>query len=146
MKARLAVALLLAGLVGCLTLPKQYDFSPTLPVVADFETAWSRVINIFAELGLPIATIEKVSGLVATDWIATTDVVFRGWFDCGKSDTHVAGPLEFKLTVVVKDRSVMVTAAGSQEWRDALAGGTTVVRCEPTGGAGEWFAREIDGR
>ncbi len=40
---------------------------------ASYDAAWAAILQTFAELELPISTLEKESGLVATDWILVED-------------------------------------------------------------------------
>lgn len=72
-KAILAGALAAAG---CISIvggggDDEYRRAETYP--ASFEATWRAILQTFAELDLPISTVEKESGVVATDWILVAD-------------------------------------------------------------------------
>ena len=73
-------------LSGCGTAPKPREIVNSFPINKPPEAVWQAVIETFAELNLPILNMEKVSGLITTDWIS-----FRGQKDevgycsCGKA-------------------------------------------------------------
>jgi len=73
-------------LSGCATVPEPREIVSSFPVNKPMEAVWQAVIETFAELNLPILNMEKVSGLITTDWIS-----FRGQKDevgycsCGKA-------------------------------------------------------------
>lgn len=66
---------LLPSLAGCASLgidlngDQDEAYRRTIEVDGTYDEAWRAVIETFAELELPIATLEKESGLIATDWI-----------------------------------------------------------------------------
>lgn len=68
------------------------------PVSASFERTWRATIDVFAERNIPIATIDKTSGLIATTALsidAPKDTVLT-WADCGA--TTGIGGVEFTAT------------------------------------------------
>ena len=133
----------LAGLVAlsCASPPRQYHFDPVVPVSVDQETAWDRAIELFAANSWPIASIDRASWFIATDWMPMDSDAF-GWLDCGSPGASNVLGTSIKLTVVIRPGSVMVTAAGSQE-RWIGDDPPHVVPCEPTGEAGRWLAELI---
>lgn len=94
-------------LTACAKVPVARQIQSSFPIDKPFEAAWQAVIEVFAELNLPISNMEKVSGLIVTDWIS-----FRyqdnktGYCDCGTvgfpfSETDRRG----KFNVYVKKTS-----------------------------------------
>jgi len=80
------VGLVCLTLAACASAPVPRQIQSSFPVDQPFEKVWQAVIETFAELSLPILNMEKVSGLIVTDWIS-----FRGQkdgtghCDCGKA-------------------------------------------------------------
>lgn len=72
------------GLICCATPPVPRQVPNSFPIDKPFDTVWQSVIETFAELNLPIMNMEKVSGLITTDWIsfAGQDNI-KGYCDCG---------------------------------------------------------------
>jgi len=75
------VGLVCLALVGCASGPIARQIQNSFPMNKDFDIAWQAVIETFAEMNLPIMNMEKVSGLITTDWIKQDDPQAS---DCGK--------------------------------------------------------------
>lgn len=74
-------------LVSCATAPVPRQIQNSFPIEKPFDSVWQAVIEVFAELNLPIMNMEKVSGLITTDWIsfyAQKITPFYDMADCGK--------------------------------------------------------------
>jgi hypothetical protein len=54
---------------------------------APFDTVWQRTITYFANSHLPIQTIEKASGLIASTRFSMQFTDLRAWADCGNAST-----------------------------------------------------------
>lgn len=64
---------------------KTYTFDKTQVYSQDFEQVWGGIVAWFAENSIPIKTIEKASGLIATEYgLGAND----GFCDCGTSGTY----------------------------------------------------------
>ncbi len=50
----------------------------------DYETVWSKTVKFFASKNIPIKTIEKASGLIATDTMMFETVRDKNYFSCDK--------------------------------------------------------------
>ena len=124
---------LAAGLAGCGTIgigmggdDDEYRRT-TVYEDASYDETWSAILQTFAELELPISTLEKESGLVATDWILVEDP--EDAMDCDDGYRNA----EMRFNVFLK------SVAGGQEMTitsSARAGGEEVgelQRCESTG-------------
>lgn len=85
----LPIALLVLS-VGCLTMKP-----PTTPPVptnsyirAPYDTVWQRVIGVFADARIPIQTLEKASGLIASTRFRLSPAQVKQWADCGTAPAY----------------------------------------------------------
>lgn len=62
--------------------PKKYDFISQYDFNMSYEVVWNRVIQFFAELGLPIKNMDKSSGFIATEVMSASGEIGR-LMDCG---------------------------------------------------------------
>jgi hypothetical protein len=115
----LAASLALLGGVAC-------TYGPTTPVTprdatpvnASFERTWRAVIDVFAERNIPIATIDKTSGLIATT-VLTVEVpedTAVAWADCGSATGGVWPVTRATYNVLVRGDSVRSTAKVTVRW------------------------------
>ena len=65
----LVLGLICLFIYGCATAPAPRQIVKAFPIEASFDEVWQAVIESFAEMNLPIANMEKDSGLITTDWI-----------------------------------------------------------------------------
>ncbi len=81
------IFLLSIALSSCVTYKpaqKPTAFSNKFTIEKTYEDTWSKVINFFASKNIPIKTIEKASGLVATDSMLLNSITDKNIFDCGQ--------------------------------------------------------------
>jgi len=84
MKKLFSVLGILIVLAACATAPAPRQIQTSFPLEKPFDPVWQTVIEVFAELNLPIMNMEKVSGLITTDWINFTGQNnINGYCDCG---------------------------------------------------------------
>jgi hypothetical protein len=91
------------------------------PVSASFDKTWSAVIDAFAARNIPIRTIERASGFIATEQLAVP-IQLGGkphpWADCGKA--AIGGyfpPTNATYNVRVKGTNVSSTVQITVAWR-----------------------------
>lgn len=133
-----SVLLIVVG--GCAgTLPVQTQIVNNQAIQADFETTWDAVIQWFALTNNPIATIEKASGIIATEQL--TDAI--GALNCGEAGYGYAYRTpEVRMNVFVRSvtpeaTEVRVTmtgrvmrvgnigaTSGQAEWRTCYSNGS----------------------
>src|SRR5688572_25508871 len=81
---RSVLTLGLAGVAACGPYPpKLYPTPQPVPIQASFDDTWNAVIDRFAETLIPIATIEKASGLIVTDAFNFGRTIATDVADCG---------------------------------------------------------------
>lgn len=59
-----------------------------MPVRASFDRTWSSVIDVFASKNIPIRTLDRSSGFIATDQLSVPILIGgkpHPWADCGKA-------------------------------------------------------------
>ena len=79
--------LLLILLVGCAIPPQQHEFKKTFLLSGtDKDAAWSAIVGLFAERDWTITTIEKDSGIIASDWRSLSSAQGEEFADCGAPD------------------------------------------------------------
>ena len=60
-------------------------------VSASAGQTWDAVVDLFAARDIPIRTIDRATGLVATDELSV-GTEGRKWADCGKLNSVLLGP------------------------------------------------------
>lgn len=81
---KLSIFFLCLALVSCMpTPPKPRQIQNSFPIEKSFDSVWPAVIEVFAELNLPIMNMEKASGLITTDWISFDSSKVYSYMDCG---------------------------------------------------------------
>lgn len=114
--------LALLALVGCASRPVAPP-APLVPVSVDasFDQTWATVIDIFAQQSIPIATIDKASGLIVSRNLSVHMEDGLNWGDCGNSlltnrwVTH--GDFNVLVRPVGEGTSVRATASWTA-WKD----------------------------
>lgn len=96
---------------------------------ASYDEAWTAIIETFGDLELPIATLEKDSGLVATDWILLRDPA--RFMDCDGAVRNQEGRYNVFLKQTTADPEMTITSSYRAEIRSGDDPGASV-RCETT--------------
>jgi len=100
----LAATLMLSG---CATTPQTFAFDKSRDVAAGFDKTWEGVISYFAENNIPIATVEKDSGLiVASDERVSVDTL-KKLADCSVRHPATA---QMSVNVFVRPTSASETS------------------------------------
>lgn len=116
--ARPRLALAVALCAGCLTYtpPAPPTPSESTNVRASFGQTWDAVIDEFADRNIPIRTIERASGLVATEQLTVPDNA-AGDADCGRVGTNPPrAPTHAIYNVLVRGDSVRSTVKVTMRW------------------------------
>jgi hypothetical protein len=110
------VASALIALTGC-----GYQ-APALPtprdateITASFGRTWDAVIDEFADRNIPIRTIERASGLIASE-LLTISHDARGEADCGELNGRAVYPTHAIYNVLVRGDSSRATVKATMRW------------------------------
>ncbi|CAN5829009.1 hypothetical protein BH20GEM1_BH20GEM1_03380 [soil metagenome] len=114
------------------TAPREFNFD------APYDAVWDAAIAAFADLELPISTLEKESGVIATDWILLDDAAEL--MDC---DGNVRAE-EGRFNAIVRGtaagtRMTLTASYRAQDPDDGVA-----LRCSSTGVMEERVRGRVD--
>jgi hypothetical protein len=84
-------------------------------VAASMGRSWDAVIDMFAARNIPIRTIERVSGIIATEQLAVGDEG-KDWADCGEDNGTVLAPNFATYNVLVRGDSVNSRIKATVRW------------------------------
>ena len=84
-------------------------------VRASFARTWDSVIDEFADRNIPIATIERASGLIATEQLSV-GYEARGEADCGRLNGRRLLPTHAIYNVLVRGDSSRSTVKATMRW------------------------------
>lgn len=114
------------------TAPKSHDVKQDTTVAVPLDDAWRAVVRAFAERNWPIKTIDKTSGVIATDWIRVPEE----YADCGsapllrKDGTRVV----FNVLVLADGAArSSITVNTKFEQVRSIGGQVSVIECSSTG-------------
>lgn len=93
---------------------------------ASYDDTWRAALRTFSDLGLPIATVEKESGVIATDWILVEDADER--MDC--PDDPRSAEMRFNVLVESTSAGTRLTITSGARARDDDG---ALERCVSTG-------------
>lgn len=96
-----AILVMTVLLTTCVTAPKVHEFQKTWTVPSTYDQAWSATVQLFAENGWPIATLEKDSGIIVSDWVNLGTQ--GGHADCGSPGLAIVQRREAKFNVFIQD-------------------------------------------
>lgn len=112
-----------------------------MPVVASFGRTWDAVIDVFADEGIPIATMDRASGLIvpamSSRVVGTPERGPLDYADCGKNGSGspiVASQARFNVVVRGDSTQSTVQVRAFFEWvSPPLLGESTTIACSTTG-------------
>lgn len=144
----LLICIIALAVWGCATAPGNFNVTPVATIPGDFDAVWEAVIEYFAVANLPIATIEKESGLIVTDWMDASGrwggAEDKSLCDCGGSGFFTQHWTRGKFSVFVKRTdtgAVDMRVTGSFQQRRSLADTYSIVNCNSTG----YLERQVHG-
>lgn len=117
---------------ACATAPRPHEVQRSETIDADVDTTWAALISLFGERGWPIATLDKGSGMIATDWLKMPD----GYADCGSAPlAHIVGTKgRFNIIARSVDDGTRITVNAKFQQVRTLGDVAGVVDCTSTGG------------
>jgi hypothetical protein len=112
--------LVLAAITACVPAPPAAPAPHTaMEVSASFGRTWDALIDEFSQRNIPIKTIERASGLIATDGLRVdaSSGLGTGQADCGKDWAGVpAIPTEATYNALVRGDSSHATIRVTVRW------------------------------
>lgn len=133
--------LLLVLLAACYSAPTTVapERGPT-PIAAGLDRTWNAVIDVFAERNIPIRTIDRSSGFVATEALAVAGVDSLPWADCGSGVSGEIRPQLATYNVRVRGDSAHSTVRITVRWSADVAQMTNQVNMAECVTTGRWEA------
>lgn len=86
-------------------------------VAASFDKTWGAVIDVFASKNIPIRTIDKASGFIATEGLSV-GAEGSAWADCGSRMGVAQRPTQATYNVRVKGDASRSTVQMNVIWRN----------------------------
>ena len=130
LKACLLVCTVLTA--GCAAYQPPTPPTPPTPheateVAASLGKTWDAVIDMFAARNIPIRTIERVSGIIATERLSVGDEG-KGWADCGQDNGTTLSPNFAIYNVLVRGDSESSRVQATVRWTLA-ASASSAIEC-----------------
>jgi hypothetical protein len=105
-------------------LPACYKYQPpppaeprnATPVNASMGETWDAVIDLFATRNIPIRTIERASGIIATEGLRVEPEDGAKWADCGQYGNSHYRPTTGIYNVLVRGDSTRSTVRTTVRW------------------------------
>jgi hypothetical protein len=110
-------------------------------VSASAGLTWDAVVDLFAARNIPIRTIERASGFVATDELSV-GAEGRKWADCGKLNSVRLGPERAIYNVLVRGDSASSSVKATVRWTYSAAK-LGVIECATSHAWEEGFEAEV---
>jgi hypothetical protein len=99
-----ALVMMGLALAASATAPKVHDIDKKLRLRASFDQTWTALIEVFADRSWAIATLEKDSGIITTDWMGLDED--SPFADCGSAGIASVMRREIRFNVFVRDAEV----------------------------------------
>lgn len=139
-----ALAMMLVAASASASAPKNYKFEKAMHTNATYDQTWSALIEVFADNNWAIQTIEKDSGLIATDWLNLGSNTT--YADCGGSGLATVVGREIRFNVFVRSETSGSTASVTATFRELrrFDGREKLVDCSSTGHVEAYILSEVD--
>jgi hypothetical protein len=135
-RMRYAIILLAAACTYSAPASVAPERAPTT-VIAPFDRTWTAAIDYFADLNVPIRTLDRTSGFAATEELTVSDGTSVEWADCGDVDGTPVAPMRAVYNVRVRGDSarsmVRVTVRWVSAHTDVWTSQTRGIDCVTTG-------------
>jgi hypothetical protein len=104
------------------------------PVNASLGHTWDAVIDLFAARNIPIRTIERASGLIASDLLGVNEADEKEgkWGSCGTVDGERIAPNYAIYNVLVRGDSASATVRTTVRWSYVVERSTRLQECTST--------------
>lgn len=126
MRSRIAALVAVLANSACMpaVMPAPAPVRAPTKVAAPYARTWDAVIESFATRNIPIATIDRTSGLIATDRLSVAAKESAKsthlWADCGRDIMgNYPGPTFARYNVLVRGDSTSSTILVTVRWEGA---------------------------
>lgn len=118
-------------LCGCPTAPVVHNVVRTSMVAAPAESAWDSVVDWITERNWSIKTIDKASGLVATEWADSPE----RYVDCGSAPMASIHSTATRVNIRVRPREGQTEIVINAQFRQlrSLGDVSKMIECNSTG-------------
>jgi hypothetical protein len=123
---------MVATLAGCATAPAVHEVRRTTVVAKPFDEAWSTVAALITDHGWQIQTIDKSSGIVASEWMPSPP---ERYLDCGAAPLAIVQYTRGRVNVRLRqqdDRTEVTINAWFHQMR-SIGDQYRLVECTSTG-------------
>lgn len=90
-----------------------------MKVAASFDKTWNAVVDVFADRNIPIRTIDRSSGFIATEPLGVSEDEGPDWADCGSGEGGEVSPVRAIYNVRVRGDSSATTVRVTVRWSSA---------------------------
>lgn len=113
-----SLLLTLGLLASCASAPQVHEFQKTWTMTSDFDRTWAATVEVFAEHGWSIATLEKASGIIVSEWLHLNAADAAEFYDRGNSGLATTRTREAKFNVFVRQNGADVTLTVNASFRE----------------------------
>ncbi|MEO6055841.1 MAG: hypothetical protein ABIQ49_03300, partial [Gemmatimonadales bacterium] len=86
------------------------------PIAASSGTSWDAAIDLLAARNIPIRTLERASGFIATEQLSVGTTDGLAWADCGKFNGQRVGPNSGIYNVLVRGDFTHSSVKATVRW------------------------------
>lgn len=131
-----ALAVPMVLFLSCATAPKPRQFQSVYQFNYSFDEVWAATLGSLADIQLALASTDKASGVIMTEWTSGVGSNKDGFCDCGSSGIMIEQSRRGKFTIFVKRLDDNVTEVRSTAVFEQVldAAGTKFTRvCQSSG-------------
>jgi hypothetical protein len=128
---------LLFGVIGCMMPVPPGPPTPhaAMDIAAPVAKTWDAVIDVFASKNIPIKTMDRSSGFIATEEMSVpfTPRTESPYADCGKKMGIAQPPTHANYNIRVKGDSTRSSVQVSVFWKDVNPAAGAATQCSSKG-------------
>lgn len=115
---------------ACYTPPPTVTVAP-VELAASYDRTWDAVVQALAEQGIPVATIDKASGVLTSAPVKVESVNASRWGHCGSDPAIPMRVTDATVSVLVRGTATATTVRLSPRW--SMVSGENAMVCATTG-------------
>ncbi|MEO8703929.1 MAG: hypothetical protein ABI867_28020 [Kofleriaceae bacterium] len=127
--------------------PSTHAVKSTTTFPSSYDATWTALIDVFAERGWQIATLEKTSGLITTNWMELKDEA-KLYADCGSPPLASVPRIQIRFNVRLKEAAGGASVSVNSFFRrfDSNTDTDPPIDCESTGAVEKLVHADISRR